>query len=71
MLGPFNMIHGSAKLFSQLRNGNIAHDTELWNSNYYMLLLSNYSRHIKTDTKMLSLFLKHLTYFIESTLGDF
>jgi len=29
MLGPLNMIHGSAELFSQLGNQNITYNTEL------------------------------------------
>jgi len=60
MLKLFNLIHRSAELFSKLENDNIAYNTELWNSDYYILLLSNYFRHIKTDNKMLSLFLEHL-----------
>ena len=65
MLGLFNLIHKSAELFSQLENSNIAYNTELCDSDHYILLLSNYFGHIETDNKMLSLFLKHLIYFIK------
>jgi len=65
MHGLSNLIYGSAELISQLENGNIAHDTELWDSNYYMLLLSGYSRHFETDDKVLSLFLEFFTCFIK------
>ena len=42
-------------------NRNFAHDTELWDGDHHMLLLSSYSRNLETNTKMFSLSLK---YFI-------
>jgi len=68
ILGPLNMTHGSAESSSHLGNQNIAYNTELWDSKYYALLLSKYSGHLETDTKMLSTSLKHLTGFLSSTL---
>jgi len=65
MLGPLNMIHGSAESSSHLGNQNIAHNTELWDSEHYALLLSGYSGHLETDTKMYSTSLKYLTDFIK------
>ena len=65
MLGPLNMIHGSAESSSHLGNQNIAHNTELWDGEHHALSLSGYSGHLETDTKMLSTFLKHLTGFIK------
>ena len=49
----------------KMENGNITHDTELYDDDHYMLLLSGYSRHLEASTKMLSLSLKHFTYFIK------
>ena len=70
ILGPLNMTHGSAESSSHLGNQNIAYNTELWNSKYYALLLSKYSRHLETDTKMLFTSLKHLTgFFKQHPLG--
>ena len=65
ILGPLNMIYGSAELSSHLGNQNIAHNTELWDGEHYVLSLSGYSRHLETDTKMLSTSLKCLTGFIK------
>ena len=64
MLGPLNMIHGSAELSFHLGNQNIAHNTELWDGEHYVLSLSGYFGHLETDTKMLFISLKHLTGFI-------
>jgi len=65
ILRPFNLTHGLAELSFQLGNRNITHSTKLWDGNYYMLLLSSYSKHLKTNAKILSLFLKYLIYFIK------
>jgi len=70
MLRPLNMIHGSAESSSHLGNQNITHNNELWNGEHHALSLSGYSGHLETDTKMLSISLKHLTGFIkQQTLG--
>ena len=66
ILQPSNLIHGSAESSSQLGNDTIAHDTKLWDSNYYVLLLSDYSRHLKADVKVLCLFLEYFTWFIKA-----
>ena len=73
MLRPFNLIHGLAKLSSQLENSNITHDTKLLNSDHHMLLLSSYFRHLEIDTKILSSFFEYLICFIylESALDNF
>ena len=55
------------KLSSQLKNCNITYDTELWDDDYHVLSPSGYSRHLEADAKMLSLFLKHLIYFIKKS----
>ena len=65
MLGPLNMIHGSAESSSHLGNQNITHNNELWDSEHHALSLSGYSGHLETDTKMLSTSLKRLTGFIK------
>ena len=65
MLGPLNMIHGSAESSSYLGNQNIAHNNELWDGEHHALSLSGYSGHLETDTKMLSTSLKRLTGFIK------
>jgi len=65
MLGLFNMIHGSAESSSILGNQNIAHNTELWDSEHHALSLSGYSRHLETNTKMLLSSLKYLACFIK------
>jgi len=65
MLGPLNMIYGSAESSSHLENQNITHDNELWNGEYHALSLSGYPGHLETDTKMLSISLKCLTGFIK------
>ena len=65
MLGPLNMIHGSAESSSLLGNQNIAYNTELWDGEHHPLSLSGYSGHLKTDTKMLLSSLKHLACFIK------
>jgi len=65
MLGPLNMIHGSAESSSHLGNQDIAHNNELWDGEHHVLSLSGYSGHLETDTKMLSISLKHLTGFIK------
>ena len=65
ILGPLNMIHGSAESSFQLGNQNIAHNNELWDGEYHALSLSGYSGHLETDTKILSTSLKHLTGFIK------
>ena len=72
MLGPSNLIHRSAESSSQLGNENIAYDTKLWNGDYHILSLSGYSRHLETDTVILSLSLEHLTCFIKKhSLGGY
>ena len=65
MLGPFNIIHGSAESSSHLGNQNITHNTELWDGEHHVLSLSEYSGHLETDTKMLSTSFKYLTGFIK------
>ena len=59
------MIYGSAESSSLLGNQNIAHNNELWDGEHHALSLSEYSRHLETDTKMLSTSLKCLTGFIK------
>ena len=44
-------------------NRNIVHDTELWNSSYYLLSVSDYTRHLEADAKVLSSSLEYLAYF--------
>ena len=71
MFGLFNLIYELAELSSQFRNSNIAHNIKLQNSDYYILLLSDYSMHLKTNIKMFYLFFKHLIYFIKKCfLGE-
>ena len=65
MLGPLNMIHGSAESSSHFGNQNIAHNNELWDGEHHALLLSGFSGHLETDTKMFSISLKCLTGFIK------
>ena len=65
MFRPYNLIHRSAELSFQLVNRNLTHDTELWNNNYYILSLFNYSRYLETNVKILSLSFEYLTYFIK------
>ena len=65
VLGPLNMIHGSAESSSHLGNQNIAHNNELWDGKHYALSLSGFSGHLETDTKMLSTSLKCLIGFIK------
>ena len=50
-------------------NRNFAHDTELWDGDHHVLLLSGYSRNLETNTKMFSLSFKYLIYFIKKVLG--
>jgi len=68
-LGLYNLIYRLAKSSSPLKNENITYNTELWDSDYYMLLLSGYSRYLETDAKMLFLSLEYLTYFIKKVLS--
>jgi len=71
MFGPLNIIHGSAKSSFQLENQNITHNTKLWDGEHHALLLSGYSGHLETDTKMFSSSLKHLACFIKQhPLGE-
>ena len=56
------MIHGSAELSSLLENQNIAYNNELWDDEYYALLLSGYSKHLETGIKILSTSLKHFFF---------
>jgi len=65
MLGPLNMIYGSAKSSSILGNQNITHNNELWDGEHHALSLFGYSGHLEMDTKMLSTFLEHLACFIK------
>lgn len=58
MLEPLNMIYGSAESSSHLGNQNIAYNNELWDNEYYALLLSEYSKYLETNTKMFSTSLK-------------
>ena len=57
-----NLIYESAESFFQFKNNNITYNTELWNDDYNVLLLSSYSRYLETNTKILFLSLKHLIY---------
>ena len=68
-LGLYNLIYRLAKSSSPLENGNITYNTELWDSDYYILSLSGYSRYLETDAKMLFLSLEYLTYFIKKVLS--
>jgi len=65
MLGPLNMIHGSAESSSHLGNQNITHNNKLWDGEHHTLSLSRYSEHLEMDTKILSTSLKCLTGFIK------
>ena len=65
MLKLLNMIYRSAKSSFQLGIHNIAYNTELWDSEYYVLSLSGYLRQLETDTKVLFTFFKHFTCFIK------
>ena len=65
MLGPLNMIHGSAESSSHLGNQNIAHNNKLWDGEHHALSLSRYSGHLETDMKMFLSSLKHLACFIK------
>ena len=76
MLGPLNMIHGSAESAPQLGRRsdmmerdsvtyNVTHNTDLWDSDHHTLSLFGYSGHLETDIKMLSSSLKHLACFIK------
>ena len=62
MLELFNLTHRLAELSSQLGNSNIAYDTKLWDSDYYVLSPSGYFRYLETSAKVLSLFLEHLIH---------
>ena len=57
-----NLIYESAESFFQFKNNNITYNTKLWDDDYYVLLLSSYSRYLETNTKILFLSLKHLIY---------
>jgi len=57
-----NLIYESAESFFQFKNNNITYNTELWDDDYYVLLLSSYSRYLETNTKILFLSLKYLIY---------
>ena len=71
MLEPLNMIYGSAELSFLLINQNIAYNTELQNSEHYVLSLSKYFGHLETDIKMLLSSLKYFVYFIKQhPLGE-
>ena len=58
-----NLIYELAESFFQFKNNNITYNTKLWDDDYYVLLLSSYSRYLETNTKILFLSLKHLIYF--------
>ena len=86
MLGLLNMIHGSAESAPQLEREcdmmhdsdtlshsvthNVTHDSDLWNGDHHALLLSGFSGHLETDTKMLSSSLKHLACFVKQHLWE-
>jgi len=57
MFGLSSLIHKSAELSSKLENRNITYDTELWDSDHYVLLLA--------DVKVFSLFFEDFTCFIK------
>jgi len=65
MLGPLNMIHGSAESSFHLGNQYITYNNELWDGEHHALSLSGYLGHLETDTKMLSTSLKCLIGFIK------
>ena len=65
MLGPLNIIHGSAESSFLLENQNIAHNNELWDGKSYILSLFGYSKHLETNIKIFSSSLKYLTCFIK------
>ena len=75
MLGPFNMIHGSAESAPQLGREcdvtcdsvtyNITHNTDLWNGDYHVTSLSGCDMHLEADAKMLAILLRHLACFIQ------
>jgi len=68
MLGLFSLIHKLAESSFWLENRNVAYDTELWNGDHHVLSLSSYSRHLETDTKVLSSPLEYFICFKKSTL---
>jgi len=65
ILKLYNLIHGLAESSYHLGDRNIAHNTKLYNDDYYVLLLSSYSGHLKANT-ILTLFLEHLMSGIHS-----
>jgi len=65
ILGPFNMIYGSAESSFLLENEIIIHDTKLWDGKHYVLSLSGHFGLLKTNTKMLSSSLKCLATFVK------
>jgi len=90
MLGPLNMIYGSAESAPQLGREcdmthdsdtlshtlshsvthdsvthNVTHDTDLWDSDHYVTLLSGCDMHLEADAKVLATSLKHLACFIQ------
>ena len=60
-----NIIYRSAESSSLLGIQNITQNTELWDGENYVLSLSGHSSLLKTNTKILFSFFKHLTCFIK------
>ena len=44
---------------------NVTHDTNLWDSDYYVTSLSGYDIHLEADAKVLTISLRHLACFIQ------
>ena len=90
MLGPFNMIHGSAESAPQLGREcdvthdcdtsshtlshsvmrdsvthNITHDTDLWDGDHHVTLLSDCDIYLKANAKVLATSLRRLACFIQ------
>ena len=47
---------------------NITHDTNLWDSNHYVILLFGCNIHLEADAKVFAIFLMCLAHFIQKHL---
>jgi len=43
----------------------VTHDTDLWDGDHYVMLLSGYDMHLEANAKMLATSLRHLACFIQ------
>ena len=44
---------------------NVTYNSDLWDGDHHALSLSEYSRHLETDTKMLTTLLRYLACFVK------